>query len=183
MPALAQAPRGFFLLAAENARRIHVKVVLIEAGVFALSLIALGGALTTQPTRQGSWLKRSKARAHPRLAFDGRGGRLRESFVASVNPVEGVGGSVQPSEVAVQAVARLMSVLIRLSHMTIIRPASLLANLYNTRPHLTELPSLLRYPFSYGSTISYSLRLADIFHIVFVLASPSSILNHPHKPQ
>ena len=90
---------------------------------------------------------------------------------------------MQPSEIAVQAVARLMSVLIRLSHMTIIRPASLLANLYNTRPHLTELPSLLRYPFSYDSTISYSLRLADIFHIVFVLASPSSILNHPHKPQ
>jgi len=98
-----------------------------------------------------------------------------------VNPVEGVGGSVQPGEVAVQAVVRLTSVLIRLSHMTIIRPASLLANLYNTRPHLTELPPVLRYPFSYDSTIPYSLRLADISHIVFVLASPSSILNHPHK--
>lgn len=122
-------------------------------------------------------------RAHPRLAFDGHGGRLRESFVASVNLVEGVGGSLQPGEVAVQTVVRLKSVLIRLSHMTIIRPDSLLANLYNTRPHLTELPPVLRYPFSYDNTISYSLRLADIFHIVFVLTSPSSILNHPNKPQ
>ena len=46
-----------------------VRVVLFEVNVFALSLITLGGALTTQPTRQGSWLRRSEVKAHLRLAL------------------------------------------------------------------------------------------------------------------
>lgn len=54
-------------------------------------------------------------------------------------------------------------------------------NLYNTRPHLTELPPALRYPFTYDSTISYSLRLADIFHIVFVFGI--SLINPQSPPQ
>ena len=90
---------------------------------------------------------------------------------------------MQPGEVAVQTVARLTSVLIRLSHMTIIRPASLLAT-STTHDHTSQNFYLHFVTLSpYDSTISYSPRLTDILHIVFVLASPSSILNHPHKPQ
>jgi len=97
-----------------------------------------------------------------------------ESLVASVNPVERAGGSLADSGAAN---VRPDSVTPYDQYSTCL----FACNLYNTRPHLTELSPALRYPFSLQQY--YILQPTPYRYLSHSLCFGISLINPQSPPQ